>query len=127
MGYRQSVNEKRLPVNVVATALSAITVTTPAPAALYVGDFTELAVDLNVTAVAGTTPSITIKIERQGADGVWYTIYTGAAVTAAGAQSTDIGVGAATNKAFGSYIRVTETIAGSAGQSVTRSLSIIGK
>lgn len=127
MGYRQSINEKRLPVNVLATANAPITVTTPAPVTLPVGDFTELAVDLNVTAVAGTTPSIQIKIDRLGADGVWYNIYTGTAVMAAGTQSVNIGVGASTNVAFGANIRVTEVIAGTAGQSVTRSLSIIGK
>lgn len=125
MGFKQTVNSQRQAANVVATVSGAITVT-PTAEIYYVGNFTELAVDVNVTVVAGTTPTYALKIERQGADGVYYVVNTGTNITAAGAQSTEIGVGATVNKAFGAYIRVTETIGGTT-PSFTRSLSIVGK
>jgi hypothetical protein len=125
MGYKPTVNAQRQAVNVVATASGAITAT-PTANVYFVGNLTELAVDINVSAVAGTSPTYTLKIERQGADGIYYVVNTGTAITATGAQSTEIGVGATINKAFGAYIRVTETIGGTT-PSVTRSLSIVGK
>jgi hypothetical protein len=94
---------------------------------LTVGRYLELAVDVDVSNLVGTTPSYQLIIERKGADGLWYPIYTGVAITAIGKQSVSLGVGASTNVSFGGTIRVREVIAGTAGPSVTRSVSIIGK
>lgn len=96
---------------------------------LSVGAYKELSVDVNVTALTGgTSPSIVFSFQRLGADGIWYTIYTGTAITAAGAQSTTIGVGAVTNSGFGGTVRLVWTFAGTIiATSITFSASIIGK
>jgi hypothetical protein len=85
-----------------------------------------LAVDINVSTVTGTTPSCTFVVERQGADGNWYAIWTSSAVTAAGSTSTSIGPGCATDQVFTSNIRLRWTITGTT-PSFTFSASIIGK
>jgi len=53
---------------------------------------TTLAVDITISAVSGTgTPTMTLFLERQGADGNWYQIWTSAAQTATGAISLSMG------------------------------------
>lgn len=93
---------------------------------IAVDSFTELAVDVNVTAISGVGATYTLLIDRLGSDGIWYTIYTGANITAIGSQSVSLGVGASTNVSFGKTIRVRETVAGTT-PSITHSISIIGK
>lgn len=94
---------------------------------LFVGVFDELSVDVNVSAVAGTnTPSMTLYVDRLGADGVWYPIYTSSAVTAAAVVSTSLGRGAATNATFGATARLRWVITGTT-PSFTFSASIVGK
>lgn len=135
MAYQTIDSATNQPINPVYThranqailnvASAAITTTTTS-ADLSVGDLTELAVDVNITALAGTSPSYTLQINRKGLDGVYYPIYTGSAQTAAGKISLNVGVGASTNVAFGNTIQVVETIAGTT-PSITRSVSVIGK
>ena len=105
---------------------SAAITTTATSADIPVGQFAELAVDVNISAVTGTSPSYTLSINRKGVDGVYYPIYTGTAQTVAGKVSVDLGVGASTNKAFGSTIQIVETISGTT-PSFTRSISVQGK
>lgn len=51
-----------------------------------------LAVDITLTSfTGGTSPSVTFFIDRQGADTVWYRIWTSSALTTAGATSVQIG------------------------------------
>lgn len=59
---------------------------------LSVGPLTTMSVDVSVTATAGAG-AVTIIVERQGADGVWYPVYTSAPLNAAGLTSTNIGPG----------------------------------
>jgi hypothetical protein len=93
---------------------------------LTVGFYSELAVDVSITAVSGTTPSATFSVDRQGADLLWYTVYTSAAQTVAGTLSTSVGVGAVTNTAFGDTVRLRWTITGTT-PSFTFTASIKGK
>ncbi len=93
---------------------------------LTVGQFTELAVDVNVSAVAGTTPTLNLYVDRQGSDGIWYTIYTATQVTAVATVSTTIGNGAVTANGFGNTVRLRWVIGGTT-PSFTFSASIIGK
>jgi len=95
-------------------------------AALTVAGYRELLVAANVTAVAGTTPTLTFALDSLGADGVWYTLWTSAAVTAVGQMVAHLGVGAATNVAFGATVRLRWTIGGTT-PSFTFSVSIIAK
>ncbi len=93
---------------------------------LSVIGYRELLVAANVTAVAGTTPTLTFALDSLGADGVWYTLWTSVAVTAVGQTVAHLGVGAATNVAFGATVRLRWTIGGTT-PSFTFSVSIIGK
>lgn len=121
--------------NPYAAVVSGATVLTQASAAqtasgvsanLPVAGYRELLVAANVTAVAGTTPTLAFALDNLGADGVWYTLWTSAAVTAVGQTVAHLGVGAATNVAFGATVRLRWTISGTT-PSFTFSASIIGK
>lgn len=109
-------------LNVASTAITANTIS----ANLSVGNYKELAIDVNISAITGTSPTYQLMVDRLGADGVWYNIYTGTSITAIGVISINVGVGASTNVSFGSTIRVNEIVGGTT-PSVTRSMSIIGK
>lgn len=93
---------------------------------LSVGSLRELALDINVTAISGTTPTLNAYLDRLGSDGEWYTIWSGAQITAVGTQSTSIGAGLADNASFGSTCRFRYVIGGTT-PSVTFSVSIQGK
>ena len=84
-----------------------------------------LAVDVSVTAVSGTTPSMLLYIERQGADGNWYPIWTSSAITAVGLTSTSIGSGMTIPAALGSTIRLRWAITGTT-PSFTLTASLVG-
>lgn len=93
---------------------------------LNVGNYSELAIDVNISAVAGTSPTYVLSVNRKGVDGVYYPIYTGSSQSAVGKISISLGVGASTNAAFGNIIQLVETVGGTT-PSFTRSISIIGK
>jgi len=110
----------------VLTQASAVQTTNGVSANLPVAGYRELLVEANVTAVSGTTPTLTLAVDSLGADGVWYTLWTSAAVTAVGQTVAHLGVGAATNVAFGATVRLRWTMGGTT-PSFTFSVSIIGK
>ncbi len=116
---------KVFPETVLNDASVAIT-TTATSADIQVGTYKELALDVNISAVSGTSPTYLLTINRKGADGVYYSIYTGTPVSASGKISLSLGVGAEINKSFGNIIQIVETIGGTT-PSFTRSLSLIGK
>lgn len=95
---------------------------------LAVGPFSELAVDVDVTGNQGTAPTLTIVLNRKGADGAYYPIWTPSAITATSAQlSTSIGAGCSIAQSVGSTVKLTWTIGGSSTPGFTFSASIIGK
>lgn len=120
-----TVNTQTLSGTVLNTPSAAI-ITTTTSANLTVGNYKELAVDVNISVVTGTTPTYQLMVDRLGADGIYYNIYTGTSITAVGVVSINVGVGASTNVSFGSTIRFREIIGGTT-PSFTRSMSIIGK
>ena len=80
---------------------------------LYVDTYSVLAVDLNLTSLTGgTSPTVNVVTKRKGADGIYYTIDTPTALTAAGAISRSIGVGAAQNVWPGEVIQVSVVVTG---------------
>ena len=93
---------------------------------LPTGAANSIALDINISAVTGTTPSCTFTFDRQGADGNWYTVYTSSAQTATGNISTDIGPGCAVNHVLTGVGRLTWTISGTT-PSFTFSASVVGK
>lgn len=96
---------------------------------LVVGPYAELAVDVNITAKTGTTPTIQFFVDRIGADSIAYNIWSSNVVnnTAPTQVSTSIGSGFSTNQSFGSTIQFRWVIGGSASPGYTYSVSIIGK
>lgn len=88
--------------------------------------YRELAIDINISAVSGTTPTYQLMVERLGGDGIWYNIYTGTIITAIGVISLNLGIGAPINVSFGNVMRIREVIGGTS-PSFTRSASMIAK
>lgn len=107
-----------------------------AQGAINVGAYTELAIDVFLSQITGT--SITFLVDRQGTDGRWYNLTTGTALNAAstnssataavvGGTSFSIGMGGPTtiNASTGSAIRVRWTVV--SFTTATFTISVIGK
>ncbi len=71
-----------------------------------------IAIDANIGAPGGTSPSITLSWQRKGLDGVYYPVYAFAAKTAAAAVSQSIGRGMETAKDCGQTGRLVWTVSG---------------
>ena len=77
--------------------------------------------------ITGTgTPTITFFLERQGADGNWYPIWSPTAITTTGITSTSVGPGCATDAVVTENIRLRWTVSGTT-PSFTTSISIIAR
>lgn len=100
--------------------------TTATAADLPVGTFSELAVDLNLSALTGTNPTVDVYLDRKGGDGVYYQIYHATQLTAAGVVSTSAGLSAPVNHSLGTLLRLRIVVAGTSPVA-TFSASIIGK
>ncbi len=105
---------------------SAVHTTSGSSGPLEVGPLTTLAVDVNVSAASGTTPSLSLVVERQASDGNWYAIWAPAALTAVGVVSTSIGPGCATAAVVTSVVRLRWAITGTT-PSFTFSASVIAR
>lgn len=92
-----------------------------------VGGATELDLDVNISAISGGSAALTVSVDRKGSDGVWYNVYTSAALNATGATSTTIGLSAATNKGFANIVRCGFFVSNTTTPSVTLSASLIAK
>ncbi len=90
------------------------------------GPLYTLAVDVNVTAASGTSPTLALFVDRLGADGNWYPIWSPTALTAAGQLSTSIGPGCAVAEVPTNNIRL-RWVLGGTSPSFTFSASIIGR
>lgn len=97
--------------------------------ALAATNVARLAVDLTVVSfTGGTAPTITFLVERQGADGKWYQLWTSGAQSTPGATSTSIGDGCTVTHVPTGSVRLRWTFGGTvAPTSVTFSASIIGR
>lgn len=93
---------------------------------LSVGSLSELALDFNISAASGTSPTLNLYMDRLGTDGNWYTIWSSAQVTAVSTVSTSLGAGTTTNVSFSSTVRVRWAIGGTT-PSFTFTISLIGK
>lgn len=94
---------------------------------LNVSALRELAVDANVTALTGTNPTVQFFVDRKGADGVYYQIWSSSSVNAVGTVSDSIGPGMNKNQSLGSMVRFRWVIGGTGGPTVTFSVSLIAK
>jgi len=92
---------------------------------LDVGKCRRIAVDINITAVSGTSPTIQFFVERKDVNGIYYQLWSSNAVSAANPISTTIGAFATINQALGATVRLRWTITGTS-PSFTFSASITG-
>lgn len=91
------------------------------------GPLSRVAFDATVSVVTGTlSPSMIFVIERQGADSLWYPMYTSPAITAARTVSTSIGQGMTVGQSLGASIRLRWEVSGTS-PSFTFSASLVGK
>jgi hypothetical protein len=88
-----------------------------------VSQYRELALDINVTSFTGT--NIAFFLQRKDAAGNYVAIYSPTALTTTGTVAQTIGVGAETNKGFGTIARIAWTCSAVTVLSFTPSL--IGK
>jgi hypothetical protein len=86
---------------------------------------TAVAVDVNISAVSGTSPSMLLTVERLGADGNWYIIATSPAQTTAGKWSVSVGPGESAAE-LSDAIRLAWAITGTT-PSFSFSASIVGR
>ncbi len=112
--------------NLLILQSTAYTMSGSAPAVNVPLAVSTLAVDVNVTAVGGTSPTLALFLERQGADGIWYSIWAPAAVTAAGAVSTSVGPGCATPASLTGMLRLRWQLGGTT-PSFTFSASVVAR
>lgn len=110
----------------ILTQPSAAVTTSGNSGPLQTGPLYTLAVDVNVSAASGTSPTLTLFLDRLGADGVWYPIWSPTAVTAAGTLSTSVGPGCATAEVPTNNIRL-RWVLGGTSPSFTFSASILGR
>lgn len=93
---------------------------------LNVANYSELLIDANITAVAGTTPTLQLFIDRKAADGNYYPIWNSPSITATGQASDSIGAGLNKAQSFAGTVRVRWVLGGTT-PSFTLSISLIGK
>lgn len=84
-----------------------------------------IALDINITAVGGSSPTLTFFVDRKGADGLYYQIWSSGSLTSAQQVSRSIGPGCTVNQSLGTLARVRWVITGSS-PSWTFSVSILG-
>lgn len=95
---------------------------------LTVGSYTEISIDINTTAQAGTNPTVQYFYERKAADNIYYVLWQSAVLTAAtNTLSTSIGTGMAYNQSLGLTGRLRWVIGGTATPTFTHTLNIYGK
>ena len=95
---------------------------------LSVGNFAELAVDINLTSNQGTSPTVQFFVDRLGVDGIYYPLWQSAVQSTAPAQvSTSIGAGLAISQSSGGTVQFRWVIGGSSSPGYTYSVSVQGK
>lgn len=92
---------------------------------LPVGAHDSIAIDLNVSVLGGTSPTVQFFWDRLGDDGQYYAIWTSAVISATGKTSTTLGPGCAVNVNLGMTGRL-RWVFGGTSPTATFSGSIIG-
>ncbi len=119
------------PAGGVATTVITYASTAQAPAnsgvSFSTAGMSGLAVDITLTSfTGGAGPAITFFLERFGSDGVWYRVWTSAALNTPGVTSVNIGQGMGTAAVLTGTARFGWSTTG-APSAVTFSASVIGR
>lgn len=115
-----------MPINTLQSLPSAAQTASGSAAPVQVGATSTVAVDINVSAVSGTSPTLQFNLDRLGADGIWYSAWQSSSINATGQTSTSVGPGCATAAVLTDKIRLRWTIGGTT-PSFTFSASLIGR
>jgi hypothetical protein len=95
---------------------------------LSVGNYVELALDVNLTTKQGTSPTIQFFIDRLGVDGIYYNVWSSSVIsTTPTTVSQSIGAGLTLASAFGGTIQFRWSIGGSSTPGYTYSVSLQAK
>lgn len=112
----------------VYTQASTLIIASSNSGSLSVGNYVELAVDINITSNQGTNPTIQYFIDRLGADSVWYPLWQSQTVaTSTAVISTSVGAGLSYSESFGGTTRFRWVIGGTSTPGFTYSVSIQSK
>jgi hypothetical protein len=87
----------------------------------------KIAVDINITAQSGTSPTVQFIVERKGASGVYFPIWQSSVISALGPLSITIGPKCMVTEVLGMSVRIRWIIGGSASPSKTFLISIQGR
>jgi hypothetical protein len=99
------------PANLTIQTSQTFTATAAAAGTLNSAPYVEMAVELNVTAISGTTPSDTVSVQfSPDAGATWTTVASFVAVIATGTYY--LALGAASARPFGALLRAFHTITG---------------
>lgn len=85
-----------------------------------------IAIDIVITDVAGTSPTLDTTVERRDANGNWHVIHTFAQAAAAGVRSVSIGPGASVGAVLTGAVRLRHVVGG-VTPSFTLATSIVGQ
>lgn len=110
----------------ILASISSGAVSTETIAQFSTAAISTIQVGLNVTAVAGTSPSLQPYLEVLGADGIWYAVWKPTAITAAGQTVESIGPGCASEAVFDAEARLRLEVSGTT-PSFTLSASVHGR
>lgn len=98
---------------------------------ISVGNYTEISIDLNLTAVAGTNPTIQFVWSRKGADGIYYPIWTSELIqglpTSPTKISTSIGAGMEYPQSLSQTGQLSWTVGGTSTPTYTFTPNVEGK
>lgn len=94
---------KRKAVALYTEAATARTVTGNTATLTLPDEVVELFVGVNITAVSGTTPTVTVEVQQQDANGQWQTLAATAALSAAGQTALNLPEGSYSLAGGGSW------------------------
>jgi hypothetical protein len=113
-------------MNLVQLASAALTVSGQTPPINVPSSIKRTELNVNVTAVSGTTPTLDVFYEGLDDNGVWFTLYHGAQITAVGDAAQGVGDGMQTPVMIPDVIRVRWVVGGTT-PSFTASISVTGQ
>jgi hypothetical protein len=93
---------------------------------LDVSKCAQIAVDINISAISGTTPTIQFFVDRKDANGLYFNLWQSNVVSATGQASASIGPFMTMAQSLGSTVKLRYTITGTT-PSATFSVSVLGR